>query len=157
MDPTNIYFLIILVTVVGLFHLDLFAELLNLKALRDDLPKEFDDVFSKEDYAKSQEYTRVKTRFGIIEATFSLAVFLLFWWIGGFQWLDSIVRGMAEAEVARGLIYICILYVANLLLSIPFEVYGTFVLEERFGFNKTTPKTFVLDQVKALIAGNCCK
>lgn len=149
----NVYFFIILITVVGLYHLDLFSELLNMKALKGDVPDEFKDTFEQEDYTKSQDYTKVKTKFGIIESTFSLAVFLVFWLAGGFEWLDQLVRGWVDGEVTRGLLYIVLLYVGNMILSLPFEIHSTFKIEEEFGFNKTTPKTFIMDQVKGLALG----
>ncbi len=152
MEP-NAYFFIILLTVIGLYKLDFFSELLNLKALRSEPPDEFKDVYDAEKYAESQEYTRVKTRFGFIESTFSLTVFLLFWFCGGFGWLDGLVRGWVDGPILRGLLYVCLLYLGNMLLSLPFEIHNTFKIEEQFGFNKTTPKTFVVDQIKALALG----
>ena len=149
----NAYFFIILITVVGLYHLDLFSEILNLKALRSEPPEDFKDVYDEKKYAESQEYTRVKTRFGIIESTFSLVVFLLFWFLGGFAWLDGIVRDFVDSPIWRGLLYVCLLYLGNMLLSLPFEIHDTFKIEEQFGFNKTTPKTFVLDRIKGLGLG----
>ncbi len=149
----NTYAIIILATLLLSYILDLITELLNLKALRDDLPAEFNDVFDQEKYRKSQEYTRVKTRFGLISATFSLIVTLVFWFSGGFNWLDLLVRQWGFSEIFTGLFYIGILLIANTVLNLPFSVYSTFVIEARFGFNKTTPKTFVLDILKGLLLG----
>lgn len=149
----NTYAIIILATLLLSYILDLITELLNLKALRDDLPAEFNDVFDQEKYRKSQEYTRVKTRFGLISATFSLIVTLVFWFSGGFNWLDLLVRQWGFSEIFTGLFYIGILLIANTVLNLPFSIYSTFVIEARFGFNKTTPKTFVLDMLKGLLLG----
>lgn len=146
----NLYFWIILLTVLAIYHLDLVAETLNLRALQSDLPDEFADTFDSAAYRKSQDYTRERTRFGIIESTFSLGVFLLFWLAGGYPWLDGLVRSWAEPDVVRGLLFVSVLVVANQILELPFEIYSTFVLEERYGFNKTTPRTFVLDRLKGL-------
>ena len=149
----NTYAIIILATLLLSYILDLITELLNLKALRDELPTEFSDVFDQEKYRKSQEYTRVKTRFGLISATFSLIVTLVFWFSGGFNWLDMLVRQWGFSEIFTGLFYIGILLIANTVLNLPFSIYSTFVIEARFGFNKTTPKTFVLDMLKGLLLG----
>lgn len=149
-DP-NIYFIIILVAVTGLFLLDLVSNLLNLKALDPRLPGEFADIFDEQAYAKSQEYTRATTRFGFLESSSSLLVFLLFWFLGGYEWLDSLVRAWALGPVATGVIFVGILYLAHHLLFLPFEIYDTFVIEEKFGFNKTTPGIFLVDQLKELI------
>lgn len=147
----NLYFWIILLAVVGLYALDIVAETLNLRALRSELPEEFGDTFDAGDYRKSQDYTRESTRFGMIESTFSLAVFLFFWLAGGFPWLDGLVRSWTDGDVLRGLLFIGCLFLANQILELPFELYGTFWIEERYGFNKTTLRTFVVDRVKGLL------
>ena len=146
----NIYAVIILATIIFGFILDLIADVLNLKALRKDLPKEFEGVYDPEQYAKSQEYTKVNTRFGFLTGSVSLIVTLVFWFAGGFNYLDEIARGWNLSSIWTGLLYIGILMLVKSLLSIPFSVYSTFVIEERFGFNKTTPRTFILDIVKGL-------
>ena len=147
----NLYFIIIVVALVALYHLDLFAELLNLKALKPELPEEFADTFDAEKYEQSQEYTRDGTRFHVVSATFSLFVFLIFWVLGGFGWLDGIVRGWSESEVVRGLYFVALLYFGSTIIALPFDLYDTFVLEEKYGFNKTTPKTFVVDRLKGIL------
>ncbi len=146
----NIYAVIILATIIFGFILDLIADVLNLKALRKDLPKEFEGVYDAGQYAKSQEYTKVNTRFGFLTGSVSLIVTLVFWFAGGFNYLDEIARGWNLSSIWTGLLYIGILMLVKSLLSIPFSVYSTFVIEERFGFNKTTPRTFILDIVKGL-------
>lgn len=147
----NLYFWIILLTVLAIYHLDLVAETLNLRALRSELPDEFGDTFDSAAYRKSQAYTRERTRFGILESTFNLVVFLLFWLAGGYPWLDGLIRGWTESDVLRGLGFVSVLVAANQILDLPFEIYSTFVLEERYGFNKTTPRTFILDHLKGLL------
>jgi len=146
----NIYTIIILAAFAVDFILDIISNYLNLKSLSTELPGEFDEVYDRETYAKSQEYTRVRTKFGFVTGTFDLALVLGFWFSGGFNWLDQIVRAWGYGELVTGLIYIGILILAKSLISLPFNIYSTFVIEERFGFNKTTPKTFVLDLVKGL-------
>lgn len=147
----NIYFWVILLTVVGIYKMDLLADLLNLRSLGAPLPPEFRDVFGEEDYAKSQDYTRAKTVSGVIEATASLGFFLVFWFAGGFAWLDHWVRGLGTDEVFRGVCLVSVLALGSSLLGLPFEIHRTFVLEERFGFNRTTPRTFVVDHLKGLL------
>lgn len=146
----NGYFFFIALTVIGFYFLDVLSNLLNLKALKPELPEEFRDVFDREKYAQSQAYTRETTRFGLIESTFSLLVFLLFWWMGGFQWLDALVRGFGFGPIVTGLVFVTLLVLAGQLLSLPFTVYDTFVIEEKYGFNQTTPKTFISDLIKNL-------
>jgi len=146
----NIYAIIILATIIVSFLIGIITELLNLRALRDELPEEFADTYDAEAYKNSQEYTRVRTKFGFITSAFGLALTLVFWFAGGFNTLDEIVRQWQLNEIWTGLLYIGILTIGKSLLSLPFGIYSTFVIEERFGFNKTTPLTFVLDLLKGL-------
>lgn len=146
----NIYAVIILCTIVLSYVLDLFADILNLRALSSELPDEFNKVYDAEAYRKSQEYTRVNTRFGFVTSTFGLVSTLVFWFAGGFNYLDQIVRGWDFYPIINGLLYIALLMLFRTVVSLPFRVYATFVIEERFGFNKTTPRIFVIDRLKVL-------
>ena len=146
----NIYGIVILATLIIDYLLNLVADLYNLKALETELPEEFEGVYDEETYRRSQEYTKVNTRFGFVSSACSLILILVFWFAGGFNWLDQIVRGWELGAIWTGLVYIGLLILAKSILSIPFSIYSTFVIEERFGFNKTTPKTFVLDMLKGM-------
>jgi len=149
----NIYAVIILCTIVIEFAIHLIADLLNMKTLNAGLPAEFSGVYDEEKYRKSQQYTAVNTKFGILSSAFSLAVTLGFWFGGGFPYLDGIVRSWNAGSPWTGMIYIGILILARSILSLPFSIYSTFVIEERFGFNKTTAATFVADMAKGLGLG----
>jgi STE24 endopeptidase len=146
----NIYAIIILTALCFDFILNLIADILNLGHLQPELPGEFSGVFDEASYRKSQEYTRVKTFFGIITSSFSLLVTLAFWFAKGFQYLDNFIRGWQLNALWTGLIYIGILLFFRSILFLPFSIYSTFVIEEKFGFNKTTLKTFITDILKGL-------
>lgn len=141
----------IILSLFALWKLDLVATLLNLKALEPKLPEEFKGIFSEEKYAQSQHYTRVTSKFDIFESAFSLALTLLVWLSGGFNLLDTYLRGLGYSELTTGVLFMGCLFLGQTLLAIPFQLYSTFVIEENFGFNKTTPKTFIGDQVKSLL------
>ena len=147
----NAYAVIVLVALLGEFLLHLVADVLNLRALRPEPPAEFADVYDAEHYRRSQEYTRVRTRFGWLPSAFHLVVVLVFWWAGGFDWLDQQLRSLGLGPVATGLLFFGCLGLARSILSLPFGWYSTFVIEERFGFNKTTAKTFWGDWLKGLL------
>ncbi|MCW9705438.1 M48 family metallopeptidase [Fodinibius salsisoli] len=149
----NIFGIIILLTLAIDFILNLVADFYNLQSLDKGLPAEFDDVYDEETYDKSQRYTQVRTKFGILTSAFNLIVLLVFWFAGGFNWLDEIIRSWELGAIWTGLTYIGVLILGKSILSLPFSIYSTFVIEERFGFNKTTPKTFVLDMLKGLALG----
>ena len=146
----NVFSLIILVALILEFILELVANLLNLKALKLELPPTLEGVYNAEDYRKSQEYIRVTTRFGLVRSAFTLSLLLAFWFSGGFNYFDQVVRAWSFVPMVSGPLYIGILLLAYGLLTLPFSIYGTFVIEEHFGFNRTTARTFFLDRVKGL-------
>ncbi|MEM1207113.1 MAG: M48 family metallopeptidase [Acidobacteriota bacterium] len=146
----NVYGIVIL-TALGIdLFLTWLADYLNLGALRPELPKGAEGFYDPESYRRSQEYTRAQTLFGYVTSCFGLVVLLAFWFGGGFNRLDLWLRGLGFGPVATGLIFIGALVVAKGLLDLPFRIYGTFVLEERFGFNRTRPSTFAGDLVKGV-------
>ena len=146
----NVFFFVILFALVIEYALALSANLLNLRSLRSELPPALEGVYQSEDYRRSQEYVRANTRFDFITSTFSLAVVLSFWFAGGFNFLDQIVRSWGFMPVLSGLFYIGILLTGYSFVTLPFGIYHTFVIEERFGFNRTTRRTFLTDKVKSL-------
>lgn len=149
----NIFAVIIIATLLVDFVLNLVADIYNLQYLDKGLPNEFSDVYDEETYDKSQQYTKVRTKFGFITSAFNLLLLLVFWFAGGFQWLDALVRSWELGVIWTGLVYIGLLLLARQVITLPFSIYSTFVIEERFGFNKTTPKTFVMDLFKGLGLG----
>ena len=149
----NKYAIIILSTIILSFILDAVADYLNIKNLKTELPEEFKDTFDSETYTKSQNYLKVRTKFGYVSTIFSLVVMLLFWFCGGFPYLNNIINQVSDSSIIKGIIFIGVLIVANSIISLPFSIYSTFVIEEKFGFNKTTVKTFILDILKSLALG----
>jgi STE24 endopeptidase len=115
-----------------------YADVLNLSMLSRSLPGEFRGVYDDVQYEKSQQYLKANTRFGWVSSGAGLAAILVFWFGKGFYFLDQWVRGLDLAGVIPGLIYLVVLIALQGLVSLPFRLYGTFVIEEKFGFNKTT-------------------
>ena len=147
----NTIAIIILLAIVLDLLLHLVSDALNLKMLQSEVPKPFQGIFDAERYAKSQDYLKVNTRFGWISTVFNTLVMLVFWFNGGFALLDNWARSLGQGPVVTGLIYIGVLMLGYGILSQPFSLYATFVIEERFGFNKTTLKTYVSDLGKGLV------
>lgn len=150
--------LLIVIALFLLWKLDFVATILTLKSLKPELPEEFTGVWDSEKYAKSQAYERAGAKLGIISSVISLTILLLFWFSGGFQFFDQWARSLVEnpehplrSQILVGLLFSGTLFLLNTLLSIPLDVYHTFVHEEKFGFNKTTPATFISDQLKGLL------
>jgi STE24 endopeptidase len=148
---TNALFWVILCANAGMYLLDTVANRLNLRALKPELPGEFKGVYDEEEYRRFLDYTAVRARFERLGATWDLAILLGFWLSGGYDWLDRMVRSAHVGVIATGLLYLGALYLGQWLLDLPMEIYDTFRIEERFGFNKTTPGVFVGDQAKSLL------
>ena len=149
----NIFGIIIFGTLLGTFFIKLVANILNLKAAGEVLPDEFRDVYDREAYEKSQNYLHHSTVFSLVTATFDLVVLLVFWFAGGFNYLDLVVRALGFSPLLTGIVYIGILLFLQGLVSLPFSIYHTFVLEEKYGFNKTSPLTFISDKLKGIFLG----
>lgn len=146
----NLYAAIILTALIAEYVTELLADRANARALDPELPKEFDGVYDADSYRRSQEYTRARARFSLWPSTASLISLLVFWWLGGFGWLDGAVRELDRGPILTGLVFMGALFIAQGILGLPFQWWSTFVIEERFGFNRTDAKTFWGDRAKGL-------
>lgn len=144
----SIYFAIIIGIIIFEYLLSFIVKILNIKALNPNLPKEFEDTFDQDKYTKSQEYTKTNTRFSFITSTFSLIVSLSFIFGGFYNIIDLYVRGLGYSDKITGLCFFGLLFIVTDLLNTPFSIYRTFVIEEKYGFNKTTLQTFLMDKIK---------
>jgi STE24 endopeptidase len=151
MNDWNFMAVIILAGLFGLWNLELAATLLNIKAFPAVVPPTLRDLMDQEKLDKARNYLQVNARFGILQSTVSLAVLLVFWALGGFGWLDSVARAMTSSTVVAGLIFLSLLFLGQSLMALPFSIYDTFVIEQKFGFNRVTPGTFLMDRVKGLV------
>lgn len=153
----NPWLLVILLIIIVNFLLELCVSLLNIRALSSTLPKEFETVYNDQEYAKAQQYTRTTTLFSLIENSFSTILTVLFLLFGGFNYVDIWARSFGYGQVVTGLFFIGGLASLSFTINLPFSIYSTFVIEERFGFNRTSFTTFALDILKggllALILG----
>ncbi|MBU2574691.1 MAG: M48 family metallopeptidase [Elusimicrobia bacterium] len=144
----NFYLALILTIISAEYLLNIWTERLNLKRLSPVLPKEFEGFYDPLKYAKSQTYLRETTLFEAGAATFALFFSIVFILAGGFNVLDSFARAFGLSAILTGLVFSFLLKFLLDLLELPFELYDTFVIEEKYGFNKTTLKTFALDFIK---------
>ncbi len=147
----NLYLAFILAALTGGFLLDSVARHVNDRALSPELPDEFKDVFDAREYRKSQEYTRVRGRLEQVGATLELAVLLPVILLGGFDVLDSWAGSFGLGPMGTGLAFFGIVAVAHEIMNLPMALYTTFVVEKRFGFNRTTPGLFVRDRLKGYL------
>lgn len=135
------------------FVLEQILDYLNDKHWSDELPQELEEIYDTKKYKKSQNYHRAKLKFSILSTTFSLVLMLFMLFSGGFAWLDSLIRSYTEHPILLPLVFFGSLGIAADVLNTPFAIYGTFVIEEKFGFNKTTWKTFIFDKLKGWLLG----
>lgn len=148
----NIMALVILLTLTLFWKLDILATLLNLKAFRAEIPETLQEIWSAEKYRKSRAYSTANARFSIIELCYSFIILLTFWFLGGFGFWDEMTRQwLPDAPLAQGLTWIGGIMAGQYLLHLPLNLYQTFVVEEHFGFNQTTAKTYVTDQLKGFL------
>jgi len=147
----NIIFWVIFIALIADFAIGLLSTILNVRFLNSDPPVELEDVYEKEAYRKSQEYTRIHSLFGLITGSFKLVLLLTFWLVGGFNYIDQIVRVMGWNEISNGIAFMGILAAFGFILNIPLDLYSTFVIEQKFGFNKTTYQTYILDTLKSIL------
>ncbi|MEN8248877.1 MAG: M48 family metallopeptidase [Bacteroidota bacterium] len=126
---------------------------LNLSYSKKEVPPEANGIYDEEKYAQSQKYHSVTARFSFITSAFSTILTLMFLWLGGFGWLDGIISSYVGNEILLALAFFGILFLISDIINIPFQLYSVFVIEEKFGFNKTTIKTFFLDKVKGYMIG----
>jgi STE24 endopeptidase len=149
----NTVFIAIIVILVADFALERYLDYLNSRHRSTQLPDELKDVFDAEQYHKQQEYKKVNDRFSFITSSFSFLVILLMLFFGGFSLVDGWARDITARPVLIVLVFFAILGLGADLMGTPFSLYNIFVIEERFGFNKTTPRIFVMDKLKGWLLG----
>ena len=145
------YLIIIIAFLLLSFTISSISDYLNAKNLKESLPDEFVGYYDEEKYKKSQNYLKDRTKFSFISSLTSLIVSIAFILVGGFNYVDLFARSFGFGEIVTGLIFVAALYFLLEIIGIPFSVYSTFVIEEKYGFNKTTVKTFISDIIKNLI------
>ena len=143
---------IIFFVIIGILMLDyLFGRILdhlNAKNMRFGLPEALKGIYDEKAYKKSRQYELDNQKMKWITSSFNVLFFILFLLLDGFALVDQLVREITSHQILIPLLFFGILMFALDLLHIPFTVYDTFVIEERYGFNKTTVKTFITDKLK---------
>lgn len=149
MEPTTLFYILITILLIK-YVLDTVLNDLNAKHFTDTIPSEVYDVYEIDEYQKSQSYKKTNHNFSKITSLFSLITTLSFFFFNGFSIVDSIAREFSNNIISITLIFFGIIIIGSDIISIPFSLYKTFVIEENFGFNKTSKKTFFLDKLKGL-------
>jgi STE24 endopeptidase len=149
MTATTLFYILIAILVIN-FTVDKILDFLNTKHFDDAIPAELEDVYEKEEYEKSQAYKKINAMFSNLTGLFSLVLTLTFFFLDGFKFVDELARSFSSNTIVIALIFFGVIMLGSDILTTPFSYYKTFVIEEKFGFNKTTKKTFIIDKVKGL-------
>ncbi|MCX7547150.1 M48 family metallopeptidase [Xanthomarina sp. F1114] len=147
MTSTTLFYIIIAIIIIN-FVIDKILDALNAKHFNDEVPQELQDVYDDTEYKKSQAYKKTNYKFGLLTSSFSIILTLAFLIFDGFEFVDNMARNYSENPIIIALVFFGIIMIGSDILSTPFSYYKTFVIEEKFGFNKTTKKTFILDKIK---------
>ena len=153
MEVFTAFFLVLLAASLGLQAWLALRQISYVHARRDDVPEAFRGDVSTEAHRKAADYTVAKTRLHLVSLLFG-AILLLIWTLGGgLDLADRLWRSQIESDLIRGVAVVLSVIVIGSILDLPLSIYATFVLEERFGFNRTTPWVFTTDLVKGALLG----
>lgn len=152
MTPEVILYIILGISLIS-YLFDQALDYLNLKALKPEVPSEIKDFYDTEKYHKSIAYQKEQSRFSFISSAFSFILSFGMLLLGGFGLVDSWLRPVIENQIVLALVFFGVIMIVSDVISIPFQWYSTFVIEEKYGFNKTTAKTFILDKLKGYVLG----
>ena len=144
----NLYYLIIVSAIIIEYLLTSISSVLDIKNITPIIPLDFKKAYDGEKYIRSQEYLKARTRFGLFSSTFSLGLILIVIHSDVFGYLDQYVRLQTENYILQGLLFIGIIYFFQDIISLPFSLYNTFVIEQKFGFNKIKPGLYFFDKIK---------
>ena len=150
MSATTLFWLVIGI-VLAEYAWSCFLTILNIKASRQPVPALLADLYDEERYRKQQDYAMTNRRFSLVSDAVSTLITLAIFAFGGFAVFDGIARSASASPVVQTLVFWGIFYLISWFVTLPFDAYRTFVIEQRFGFNRTTPKLFVTDAIKTLL------
>jgi STE24 endopeptidase len=148
MNTVEILFYVIIGIIVLDYLLDLVLGILNARYRKKTLPEELQGIYDEERYKKSQEYEAENHRMSVVTSTFNVILIIVFLSLNGFAFVDDIARQITSNNLFTPLIFFGILFFALDIINLPFSIYDTFVIEEKYGFNKITPKLFISDKIK---------
>ncbi|WP_108805571.1 M48 family metallopeptidase [Aquimarina sp. Aq107] len=148
---SNTLFQLLIAIIIIVFLIDSLLDILNARHYNNEIPDELSDVYPEDEYQKSIAYKKANYKFKLISSLVSLCIMLLFFYLDGFAWVDNIARSFSNNSIIVGLLFFGIIMISSDILSTPAAYYKTFIIEEQFGFNKTTIKTFFIDKIKGII------
>ena len=149
---SELILLIILIVIAVNYLLDLFSGLLNYRSFNDKIPSNVRDIYNKEEYEKSQKYKKENFRFNLFISSYSFIILVIVLYSGYFGVLDSTIRNYTlENEISPSVLFFFSIYLINDIILLPFQFYRVFVIEQKYGFNTMSLKTFILDKLKGYL------
>lgn len=148
MSPQLLFYIIIAFLIID-FIIDKLIDYFNAKHFDDPIPEELSDVYNQEEYFKSQAYKKENYRFALVSGGFTLLVTLVFFFANGFAIVDDFARGIGNNDITVALIFFGVILLGSSILSTPFSYYHTFVIEEKYGFNRSSKRLFFTDKLKS--------
>ena len=157
---SEVWFLIIIALVIFNYLFSNILDYLNHKNWKDEIPKELKDFYDKKKYKQAKLYALSKNKIGLLSSTISFLLVVSLLVFNGYGYIDQLVNSFnlnlflpfeINNSFTKSGVFFLILFILNLIISIPFSYYNTFVIEENFGFNKTTKSTFFFDIIKSSI------
>jgi STE24 endopeptidase len=152
MQPQTILYIIIGITAVS-YIFEQILEYINVRSQREEIPDEVAAFYDRDMYIKSLQYHRELTNFSFITSGFSFLLSIAMLLFGGFGWLDGILRNIVQNDILLALIFFGTISIVSDIITLPFQWHRIFVIEEKYGFNKTTLKIFIADKLKGYILG----
>ena len=149
MQPNTLFYIIIGILIIN-YIVEKILDTLNEKHFDDPVPNKLKDVYEEEEYIKSQSYKKTSAKFSSITSLATTILTLVFFFLDGFKYVDDFARSYTDNPILVALIFFGVIILGSEIISTPLSYYSTFVIEEKFGFNKSTKKTFWLDKIKGL-------
>ena len=151
MDYTEIKFLLLVIVTIS-FLFELISGLLNFNSFDKPLPENVRNIFSKDEYSKSQSYKKANFKFGLVSSIYGFLIIFIVLYFGLLGELDSYLRNITfENEISLSILFFLSIFLISDLIKIPFQLYKIFVIEANFGFNTMKISTFLVDKIKSYI------
>lgn len=150
MQSSSLFYFFIFILIFN-FIVDKVLHTLNERYFDKKIPEKLNDIYDEDTYKKSQAYKKMSAKLSNFSSLISTILILFFLLIDGFTYLDSFARSISEQPILITLIFFGIIMIGSEIISTPISYYNTFVIEEKFGFNKTTKQIFWVDKIKGLL------
>jgi STE24 endopeptidase len=148
----KLVFLLLIGLVIAGFVLEQLLSFLNNRSRAKDIPPSMKDIYPGDKYLKYRSYRQESYRFGVLSSWFSFLLIVIMISFG-FAELDEWVSTLSDSALLQSLLFFAVLGLASDLLSTPFDVYDTYVIEQKWGFNRITPRLYISDKLKSWLLG----